>query len=172
MARFGVYGGVNKAHCLRASIDTKYGEVCTDLYVGIIKPEREGVSASDLTAADLELGNFHKSYNPDTQSYGFQVGLRNPGKFGLMIVPGELNVDGGRLFFNSKLEGTGRDGKYLNVPCDGEPYVKLSEVLGALVLARFTRSLPKRKLWSQASARRPCWSSSTKIWASSSTARS
>lgn len=130
MATIGVFVGVNRKHCLRVRILTdKYGPISADFYVGILERGREHVDASELSFRDLDLGDFCKTYDATTQTYGFQVGLPRPGKFAILVQATQVNVDGGTLFFCQKCDGTGRDGRFLNIPCDGEPYVKVSEVL-------------------------------------------
>ena len=130
MATIGVYVGVNCAHCLRVRIRTaKPGTISADFYVGILERGREHVDASELSFGDLDLGDFCKTSDPTTQTYGFQVGLPRPGKFAILVHAPKIEVDGGALFFCQKCDGTGRDGRFLNIPCDGKPYVKVSEVL-------------------------------------------
>lgn len=126
----GVYAGVCNARCLRVRIDTlKYGTVFFDVYLGVLKPGLEGVDACELSFRDLDLGDFHKTFDPTTDTHGFQVALPRPGKFAILMLAEEVNVDGGQLYVNHKIDGTGRDGSTLNIPCDGKPYVKVSEVL-------------------------------------------
>ena len=130
MATIGVYVGLNCAHCLRVRIRTaKHGTISADFYVGILERGREHVDASELSIGDLDLGDFCKTYDPTTQTYGFQVGLPRPGKFAILVHAPKIEVDGRALFFCQKCDGTGRDGRFLNIPCDGKPYVKVSEVL-------------------------------------------
>lgn len=130
MATIGVYGGVNGAHCMRVRIPTaKNGTISADYYVGILKTGREHIDARELSFGDLILGDFCKTYDQTTQTYGFQVGLPRPGKFAILIQASEIQEDGGKLYVSQKCDGTGRDGRFLNIPCNGEPYVKVSEVL-------------------------------------------
>jgi len=132
MTTIGVYVGVDGKHCLRVRIPTtagKYSTISADFYVGILEHQCEGVDASELSFANLDLGDFYKTYDATTQTYGFQVGLPRPGKFAIVIQAAEVNVDGGKLYVCQKCDGTGRDGRFLNIPCDGKPYVKVSEVL-------------------------------------------
>lgn len=130
MATIGVYVGVDGAHCMRVRIPTaKYGTISADYYVGILNTGREHIDARELSFRDLDLGDFCKTYDPTTKTYGFQVGLPRPGKFAILIQASEVQEDDGTLFVSQKCDGTGRDGRFVNIPCDGEPYVKVSEVL-------------------------------------------